>query len=113
MEKRGQRRVRRRFPVRFGPDGPTSRGFTRDISATGAFVVCGQLPPVGTHLKLEIQLGADQRVLALGVVRRTRHVPVALRHVEPMGFGVSFQGNLPVDLEARAGSRPEANRRAR
>ncbi|HEY3449800.1 MAG TPA: PilZ domain-containing protein [Myxococcales bacterium] len=108
MEKRREKRIRKRLLVRFGEDELTQRGVTRDISASGAFVLCGQLPAIGARLKMEIQLGADNRVRAIGIVRRARQVPVELRQQEQMGFGIAFLGGRLVDLEAR--SAPPAQR---
>ncbi|MGC4120776.1 MAG: PilZ domain-containing protein [Myxococcales bacterium] len=99
MEKRGQIRVRRRLAVRFGEQELTNRGFTRDISSGGVFVVCSQLPKVGTRIKLEIQTGGDHQVHAVGIVRRTHYVPLELRQREVMGFGLSFEGGRAVGLE--------------
>lgn len=65
-------------------------GFTKDISAGGAFVVASHLPPVGARVQLQVQVGAGRTVGFEGVVVRHRLVPLALRRVEPMGFGVLF-----------------------
>ena len=97
MEKRGKKRIHRRLSVRFGEDEPRYSGYTRDISTSGAFIVCGTLPPLGTRLRLQFLMDGDQWVSLEGIVRRLRRVPPELRHVQQAGFAISFLGAHPFE----------------
>jgi Tfp pilus assembly protein PilZ len=88
VEKRRNRRYAKRVKVRFGETGFTHAGFTADISATGMFVVTGQIPKVGTRLHVEVTMELDRLIFFEGQVARQTLVAPELRQIMRGGFGV-------------------------
>ena len=76
--------------IRYGEQDFARTGFVADISTGGVFVITQTLPPIGSRLHLQIELSSTRNVYAEGVVQRHKLVPVTLRTVEKMGFGVRF-----------------------
>jgi hypothetical protein len=89
-EKRKSKRFMRRISARFGENTPDRSGFTRDVSAHGAFIIASNMPAIGTRIKVQFVLNASRSFFFEAVVRRHRVTPAKLRHVEQSGFGVSF-----------------------
>jgi hypothetical protein len=102
MELRQNKRYRLDAFVSFsweGTDGAVGRseGHTRDISATGVFVVTRQLVPVGSLVRMELTLpplqenGYGVRLRTQGHVLRTEFEGFAV--IADMGFRMQFHDN--------------------
>jgi len=89
-EKRLERRIRRRLPVKYGQRDLSHNGFTVDVSRTGAFILSPHRPVLHSRIHLQVFLHADQPVYFEALVRRHKLVPPALRTFSKGGFGVSF-----------------------
>jgi Tfp pilus assembly protein PilZ len=89
-ERRGQKRFKRRFMVRYGERELSHTGFTQDVSRGGAFIVSPYRPPLDTHIHVQVYLEKESSVYFEASVRRHKIVPAQLRSVEKGGFGVRF-----------------------
>ncbi len=99
MDQRQSKRYRLKTAVKFSWErqpGSTSRGegFTRDISPSGVFVLTGDQLPLGTTVKLEVELPSPRKH-APGASLRTRgHVvrseQLGFAAVAEMGFRMQF-----------------------
>jgi Tfp pilus assembly protein PilZ len=90
VDKRRQRRYRRRLLVKFGETDLNQSGFTTDMSATGIFIQAPRLVTLDSHLHLQVFFASDKYFFFEGEVRRHKQVPLNLRTVERGGFGVRF-----------------------
>jgi Tfp pilus assembly protein PilZ len=89
-ERRGQKRFKRRFMVRYGERELSHSGFTSDVSRGGAFIVSPYRPPLDSHLHVQIFLDKEMSVYFEATVRRHKIVPPELRSVDKGGFGIRF-----------------------
>jgi Tfp pilus assembly protein PilZ len=89
-DRRGKKRLKRRFIVRYGERELSHSAFTRDISRRGAFIASLSQPPLDSNLHLQIFLDKERSVYFEASVRRHKIVPPRLRSVEKGGFGVRF-----------------------
>jgi Tfp pilus assembly protein PilZ len=89
-ERRGKKRFKRRFIVRYGERELSHSGFTRDISRQGAFIISPFQPPLDSNLHLQIFLPKERSVYFEATVRRHKVIPPQLRSLEKGGFGVRF-----------------------
>jgi hypothetical protein len=96
MEKRRQKRVPKRFNVRFGEGELAHSGFTRDLSAIGAFIATSHMPPLGCRVHIQMLVGTSRSVFFEGVVSRQHLVPPQMRQIDQMGFGVAFRSPTEV-----------------
>jgi len=89
-ERRGKKRGKRRFLVRYGARELSHSGFTRDISKRGAFIVSSSRPPLDSKLHVQIFLERERCVYFEALVTRHKIVSPHLRSLEKGGFGVRF-----------------------
>lgn len=89
MDKRKNRRLKRRIQVRFWRfDDPNPRsGFTFNISITGMFICTNQ--PFKPGSRIVVEVGRDGRKVELhGLVRHAARVDPLLQKIRPSGMGV-------------------------
>lgn len=89
MEKRDDKRLKKRFQVRFWRlDDPVPKsGFTYNISLTGMFICTNSPFRPGTRIVVEV--GRESRKIVLhGQVRHASRVDPVLQKVKPSGMGV-------------------------
>lgn len=89
MDKRKNRRLKRRIQVRFWRfDDPTPRsGFTFNISITGMFICTNQ--PFKPGSRIVVEVGRDGKRIELhGLVRHAARVDPLLQKIRPSGMGV-------------------------
>src|SRR6266852_5976837 len=111
-ERRGQKRFRRRFMVRYGERELSHTGFTQDVSRGGAFIVSPYRPPLDAHLHVQVYLDNETSVYFEALVRRHKIIPPELRSLEKGGFGVRFllPDELLADILVESGDHREINR---
>ncbi|MCP3957983.1 MAG: hypothetical protein GY719_09035 [bacterium] len=85
------RRLPRRFPVRFRPIGEREAqvGYSTNISQTGMFVATMRPEKPGTELDLEVA-GKEHKMRLDAVVVHARKVPAMWQRLRPSGMGVRF-----------------------
>ena len=88
-EKRNLDRHRKRYTLRFGSDEPIRLAFTEDISTTGIFIKTAAIVPVGSIIRLELDLDATLKVqLEARVMWAKKVAPQMLHLVKKSGMGV-------------------------
>lgn len=91
-EKRFDKRVRRRFALRFGTDEATRLAFTEDISPTGMFIKTVNIAAPGSKLVVTLILQDDQVVTLEGRVMWAKRVPPQMiRLVKKSGLGLKIE----------------------
>jgi c-di-GMP-binding flagellar brake protein YcgR len=92
VEQRSFPRVAFRRPVRFKPEEEVlfSSYLAKDISQGGLRFNSGSFIPVGGHIKLQIKLGQEDRILdVLGKVVWARYIP----SLDMYQLGAEFEGD--------------------
>jgi hypothetical protein len=89
QEKRQSDRLKRRLMVRFGPETPNKTAFTKNLSASGAFLRTNSVYKPGTTLQLEICFPSGDVGVWAQVVW-AKKVPAQLAHILDCGMGVRF-----------------------
>ena len=97
------RRARRRVEVRFGPEGPTYLGYSRNLSRTGMMIGSLKVFAPGTVLDLQLTLG-DRTVTLRAQVIWAREGPVQWLNHGRVGMGIRFLGTPPDDMTRLSGS---------
>jgi len=59
--------------------------FTKDLSASGAFIISGRLPSISTGFSIDIEMPGEMKRL------RLRAVTVRAQGASPRGFGVEWR----------------------
>ena len=99
LQPRRNERAFVRLEVEATFDGPRLGSWTRDLSATGMFVLSDESPDPGSRVLLRFRVpGTERPVVVEGEVRNT--VPVGAAGRLSPGFGVLFHG-LPADEKTR------------
>lgn len=89
MEKRRQKRICKRLPVRFGNGHLDAMGFTDDLTSISLFIKTSKVFVPGTLLKIQVILPDDQIIDLTGTVVWAKKVPPNLiRHVRKAGIGI-------------------------
>jgi hypothetical protein len=90
-DKRGEKRHRKRFKLRYGVDEATTMAFTEDISEEGLFIKTGVVQPSNTLLTVELTTPDDELILLEGTVQWTKSVsPAMLRAGKKGGMGIKI-----------------------
>jgi len=84
------RRFNKRLPVRFMRKGEksTHRAYSRDVGASGLFILANRVEKAGQQLQVEVALPGVGPVQVEGEVVWTKWSPPSLRAIEYQGFGV-------------------------
>jgi len=97
------RRARRRLEVRFGPEGPTYLGYSRNLSRTGMMIGSLKVFAPGTVLDLRLTLG-DHTVALKALVVWAREGPVQWMNHGRVGMGIRFLGTPPDEMNRLSGA---------
>jgi hypothetical protein len=87
-DKRQEKRLRRRLPLKFGSDGLQRTGFTEDLSAEGFYIKTVHVLAPNTRVMVELSPPGKGVILLEGVVRWRRQVPLLLLQTTKGGIGV-------------------------
>lgn len=85
MEKRDEKRLRRRFRVRYGMDGKLRSAYTEDISEGGFYIKTAYIHRPGTTLHLEIDASEGTTVVMEGQVCWAKQIPANMIHLRVKG----------------------------
>lgn len=88
MDRRKERRIKRRMSCELFADGRRYRGFVRDVSPRGLFVQMQTAPPFGTEVDVRLRIEREPAIDLRALVRRERRVPSRLASVAPAGIGL-------------------------
>ncbi len=89
MERRSQKRIPKRLPVRFGQNGLDRVGFTDDLTSISLFIKSNTVFPPGTSLWIQVTLPDKKTVDMIGMVVWAKKVPSNLIHcVKKCGMGI-------------------------
>jgi hypothetical protein len=103
LQERLPPRKKKRLIVQFRDrTGVLRTGFTRDVSASGFFVVCEPMPDVGETLVLKLHLPRGAVINVTGKVVRHGRGTAAIEGSAASGFGFSFEGESPERNKALA-----------
>ncbi|MFH1132630.1 MAG: PilZ domain-containing protein [Pseudomonadota bacterium] len=94
-ERRQSIRAKARLDISYGTSELEHKGFTRDVSIGGVFLVARQLLAVDTRIHMEL-VSPEDRFYAEGKVMRVKQVPTNLRRVEAQGMGIRFMAPFEV-----------------
>jgi hypothetical protein len=89
LRRRSERRFFRRVEVRFGYPLPDRRGFTRNVSARGLFIVTNHVFAPGSVVQVSID-AADTHVARWGRVKWARRMPPEFAIITPSGMGLAL-----------------------
>ena len=91
MERRDEKRLKRRVPVRFWKKGEEKArtGFTTNISNGGMFLGSNLVFAGGTRLRIEV-LDPTSGFMVEGVVARAVRSQPMYRSIQPSGMGIRF-----------------------
>ncbi len=87
--RRQHTRIPKRMQVEYGKEGLTQKGFLRDISIGGIYLLARRIFEVGTRLHLHILAPKDDFFIE-GVVAHGKRVATQLQAVEDQGMGIRF-----------------------
>jgi hypothetical protein len=87
-DKRQEKRLRKRLPLKFGSDGLQRTGFTEDLSAEGFYIKTVHVLAPNTRVMVELSPPGKGVILLEGVVRWRRQVPLLLLQTTKGGVGV-------------------------
>lgn len=90
-DKRGGRRFRKRFTIRFGAPEPNRLAFSEDIHGSGMFIKTTNIVPPGSIILVSFTLPDGNEVLCEAQVMWAKKVPPQVIHlVNKSGMGVRF-----------------------
>lgn len=99
IPERREERISVSLPVLVKTSGKRIRGYTRDLSLTGAFIIMRDLVPVGSETEIELELPNDKKVKAFGTVVREEREDVVGQLLTGIGVAFSrFSGSGQKDL---------------
>jgi hypothetical protein len=87
-EKRYEKRLRKRLPLKFGTDGMLRIGFTEDLSDDGFFIRTVNVLAPNTKVLVELALPGNEAITLEGTVRWARKVPPLLLQKAKGGIGI-------------------------
>lgn len=88
MERRKERRIKRRMSCEVYDGDRRYRGLVRDVSPRGLFVQMQTAPPFGTRVDVRLRIEREEPIDLKAVVRRERRVPARLASIAPAGIGL-------------------------
>jgi hypothetical protein len=89
MEKRRERRMKKRIACALYIKGVRQHGIVLDVSSRGLFVQTGAKPAPGEKVRIELTLPGAKKVTSLdATVARLRMVPAPLLSVAQGGIGL-------------------------
>ncbi len=88
-EKRGNKRYRKRLPLKFGSEGNARLAFTEDISSQGLFIKTTNIVSPGSKIMIQLTMPDNQIVTLEALVMWGKRVPPQMIHrVNKSGMGV-------------------------
>ncbi len=88
-ERRGNKRQRKRIPLRYGTDAPNKVAFTDDVTREGLFVRSSLVAAPGTRLILEMT-PPEGKIVLVAEVRWAKNIPPALLSKLKGGMGLKI-----------------------